>query len=128
MIPLARLNSTSKVPRVGSFSTKIAKFSPSLDQNHQNRVSIQELPKLDFSLAKMAKKHTLGQIRSTKKYTLAGGTSPGTFSMEEPPPPPLPPCCQQCNILILELDRQLRQRWRQGTVFQDTLRSLIEFI
>ena len=59
---------------------------------------MQELPKFDFSLTKIAKKHTLaqtksaknyslGQTISAKKYTLAGGISPGTLTIEEPLPP-----------------------------------------
>ena len=63
-------------------------------------VSLQELPKFDISLTVNARKHTLAQTKWTKlaksmplarlgglkKHTLAGGTSPGTFIMEEPPP------------------------------------------
>ena len=65
-------------------------------------VSLQELPKFDISLTEIAKKHALAQtkwtksgkgiplarLESFKKYTLAGDTSQGTFTMEEPPPPP----------------------------------------
>ena len=36
MIPLARVKTTSSMPSVGIFKTKIAKCSQSLDQNHQN--------------------------------------------------------------------------------------------
>ena len=36
---------------------------------------------------KLAKSIPLARLESLKKYTLAGGTSPATFTMEEPPPP-----------------------------------------
>ena len=79
------------------------------------RISLQELPKFDSSLTKIAKKIPLprlnrrklaksiplarlnelklaegiplARLEGLKKHTLAGGTSPGTFTMEEPPPP-----------------------------------------
>ena len=66
----------------------------------RNLLSLQELPKFDISLTDSAKKHTVAQtewtklaegiplarLESLKKYTLAGGTSPGTFTMEDLPP------------------------------------------
>ena len=36
---------------------------------------------------RLAKSIPLARLEGLKKHTLAGGTSPGTFTMEEPPPP-----------------------------------------
>ena len=81
-----------------AFSDKSCQiFALSRPKSPKSWVSVQELPKFDFSLTKIAKeltlaqtkiakKYTLGQIRSLKKYTLPAGTSPGTFTMKEQPP------------------------------------------
>ena len=44
------------------------------------------LPRLNGR--KLAKSIPLARLEGLQKHTLAGGTSPGTFTMEEPPPPP----------------------------------------
>ena len=73
MIPLARLISTSKCHEL-AFSRQNFKFLHSMDQNLKKIwVSLQELPKFDISLTKIAKKYTLAQTKWAKigkKYTL----------------------------------------------------------
>ena len=118
MIPLARLISTSKVPWV-AFSgqnlpnfcillTKIWKKFGFLYRNYRSLTFLWPklpkgipLPRLNgrklaksISLArhnglKLAKSIPLARLEGLIKHTLAGGTSPGTFTMEEPPPPPV---------------------------------------
>ena len=45
------------------------------------------LPLTRLNGLKLAKSIPLARLEGLKKHTLAGGTSPGTFTMEEPPPP-----------------------------------------
>ena len=94
MIGLARPNSTSKVPAI---STQKLPNGHSLDQNTKILGLSTRITKLlhffekscpmaypCLAQTKTAKKYTLGLISSTKKDALAGGPSPGTFTMEEP--------------------------------------------
>ena len=70
------------------FLNKISKLSPPLDQINQNFGFLQrDYQKFNSSVTKITRKHTLGQTISSKKYTLAGGKSPGAFAVEELPPP-----------------------------------------
>ena len=44
------------------------------------------LPLARLNGRKLAKSIPLARLEGLKKHTLVGGTSPGTFTMEEPPP------------------------------------------
>ena len=104
MIPLlARLTSTLKVPRFGILTYQIFAFSgPKFEKifwffifrNYRSLTFIwpkfpKSIPLPRLNGLKLAKGIPLARLESLKKYILAGGTSPGTFTMEEPPPPPV---------------------------------------
>ena len=79
------LNEAAKCVDIIPLTTHRAK-SPKFGIPYRNQLS-----KFDLSLTKIAKRHTpartkiASQTRSLKEYTLADGTSPGTFIMEDPP-------------------------------------------
>ena len=119
MIPLARLISTSKchelafsrqnLPNFCILRTKIWKKFGFLYRNYRSltflwpklpksiplprlngRKLAKSIPLARLNGLKLAKSIPLARLEGLKKHTLAGGTSPGTFTMEEPPPPPPP--------------------------------------
>ena len=74
-----------ELPKFDISSTKIAKSIP------LPRLKSTKLPKViplpGPNRLKLANCIPLARLESSKRDTLAGGTSPGTFTMEEPPHP-----------------------------------------
>ena len=58
------------------------RLRPNMTKGPRDEVA---LPRLNGR--KLAKSIPLARLEGLKKHTLAGGTSPGTFTTEEPPPP-----------------------------------------
>ena len=73
-MPLPRLN-----------GRKLAKSIPLARLNGLKLAK--SIPLARLNGLKLAKSIPLARLEGLKKHTLAGGTSPGTFTMEEPPPP-----------------------------------------
>ena len=91
-LPLAKLNSPSKVMIWRLLDKSCQIFALSGPDSPKFWVPVQQLLKIDFSLIHIAKKHilaqikvgkkyTLGQTRSAKKFTLADRTSPYTVEV-----------------------------------------------